>query len=234
MYLLEVNDVSKTIGKKKILENVSFNLKKGKVLGLIGNNGAGKSSLLKAITGLYRIDTGYIGINGLDLTKEPFEALKHVGATIENNEFYDFLSGYDNLYIYSDNKDDIFNTASFVGIKEVMNKKVKTYSLGMKTRLSLAIALINNPDLIILDEPTNGLDPSGVIEFRNKILTLKESGKGILISSHILSDLEKICDDVIFIDSGRIIRHINNSSHKCSLEKIYKEIERNNFEKIII
>lgn len=234
MHLLEVNDVSKSIGKKKILNNINFKLDRGKVIGLVGNNGAGKSSLLKVITGLYRADEGNISINGFNLNKEPFEALKYVGATIENNEFYDFLSGYDNLYIYSDSRVDIFNVASFVGIKDVINKKVKTYSLGMKTRLSLGIAIINDPDLIILDEPTNGLDPSGVIEFRNKILKLKDQGKGIIISSHILSDLEKICDEVIFIDSGKIIKNVNNRNHRVSLEEIYKNIERNNLEKIII
>lgn len=225
MKILEVNNISKSLGNKKIINNVSFDLNSGKIIGFVGNNGAGKTSIFKAITGLFRIDEGSIKINGYDVTTEPFEALNHVGATIENNEFYDFLSGYDNLYIYSENKELLRKTIEFIGLKNDIFKKVKTYSLGMKARLSLGIALVNNPDLILLDEPTNGLDPSGIIELRNKLLKLKRDGKSIIISSHILSEIEKVCDEIFFIRDGTIVRNVVVSKVSESLESLYSKVE---------
>lgn len=230
MNILEVSNISKTISNKRLINDVSFSICEGKIIGLVGNNGAGKSSILKAITGLFRIDDGKIVINGYDLSKEPFEALKCVGATIENNEFYDFLSGYDNLYIYSENQRALQNTIEFIGLEKDIFKKVSTYSLGMKSRLSLGIALINNPDLIILDEPTNGLDPKGIIELRNKLLSLKKNRKAIIISSHLLSEIEKICDEIYFVKDGMIIEKVIVKSQKDNLEDIYNRVEKEYYE----
>ena len=234
MNILEVSNISKTISNKRLINDVSFSVCEGKIIGLVGNNGAGKSSILKAITGLFRIDDGKIVINGYDLSKEPFEALKCVGATIENNEFYDFLSGYDNLYIYSENQRALQNTIEFIGLEKDIFKKVSTYSLGMKSRLSLGIALagtlVSNPKVIILDEPTNGLDPKGIIELRSKLLSLKKNRKAIIISSHLLSEIEKICDEIYFVKDGMIIEKVIVKSQKDNLEDIYNRVEKEYYE----
>lgn len=230
MRILEVNNISKSIGNKKIIDNVSFSIDSGTIIGLVGNNGVGKSSILKAITGLFRIDEGSITINGYNLNKEAFEALSKVGSSIEESAFYDFLSGYDNLFIYCNEK-EINSIVEFIGLKDSIFKKVGEYSLGMKQRLSLGIALANNPDLIILDEPTNGLDPKGIIELRNKLIELKKNGKAIIVSSHILSELDKLCDQILFINEGKIIKSIIPKKEKDSLENIYSKIEKEYYEK---
>lgn len=225
MKVLEVKNISKKIGDKKIIDNVSFEINSSSIIGLVGNNGAGKTSILKAITGLYRIDSGSIKICGIDAIKDSFDTLKHIGASVEENCFYEFLNGYENLIIYS-NSSNVDKIIDFIGLRDTIYKKVSTYSLGMKQRLSLGIALVNNPDIIILDEPTNGLDPKGIIELRNKLLSLKENGKSVLICSHNLSELEKICDEILFIKDGKIIDKVLPKKIKDSLESIYSKIER--------
>ena len=132
--------------------------------------------------------------------------------------------------IYSENQRALQNTIEFIGLEKDIFKKVSTYSLGMKSRLSLGIALINNPDLIILDEPTNGLDPKGIIELRNKLLSLKKNRKAIIISSHLLSEIEKICDEIYFVKDGMIIEKVIVKSQKDNLEDIYNRVEKEYYE----
>lgn len=223
MKVLEVKNISKKIGNKIVIDNVSLSVNSGTIVGLIGDNGAGKSSIMKAITSLIRIDKGSIKICGTEIHEDAYECLKHVGASIEESYFYDFLNGYENLKIYS-NRNNFDDIIDFIGLRDSIHKKVKTYSLGMKQRLSLGIALVNDPDLIILDEPTNGLDPKGIIDLRNKLITLKQCGKAIIICSHLLSEVEKICDEIYFIKDGKIIDKLLPKKVNKDLEEVYSKI----------
>lgn len=207
-YSVKVEHISKVIGGKKIIDDISFNLKSGSILGIVGPNGAGKSTLLKIMTGLYPIDNGDVYYNGISLKKDFENAIKNVGCLIESPNLYNNLSGLDNLLLFKrmfDDVDDdrIKEVINIVNLRGSIGKKFKTYSLGMKERLGIASALLNKPDILILDEPTNGLDPIGIKELRNLIKSLEDTT--VIISSHLLSEIENICDEVIFIDNGKII-----------------------------
>ncbi len=208
MNILEVKNLTKTIGKKKILDDISFSIEEGKIIGLVGVNGAGKSTLLKTIVGLYHIDKGNITINNYDLKKDFDKAISIVGAMIEEPAMYDYLTGEENLNLFkimlkNVSEEKVKEIVKLVSLEGSIYKKLKTYSLGMRQRLGLAHCLLNNPKLIILDEPTNGLDPLGINDLRNFLKSLKDVT--IIISSHILSEIENICDEAIFIDKGKII-----------------------------
>lgn len=207
-YILEVKNLTKKIGKKRILNNISFEIERNKIVGLVGKNGAGKTTLLKSLVGLYNLDDGFVIINGFDLRRDYKNAIKEVGAMIDGPELYDYMSAKENLKAFKimfkgipENKiDELLNLMSLESCK---HKKLKTYSFGMKQRIGLANALINDPKLLILDEPTNGLDPVGISDLRKFLKTL--NGVTIIISSHLLSEIENICEEVIFIDDGKII-----------------------------
>ena len=202
--VIDVKNISKTIGKNKLINDISFNIDEGTIVGLVGRNGAGKTTLMKCLTGLLDVDTGSVNICSYDMKNERDYALKHIGASIEMPMFYPDLTGYENLNAFSESKSSIAYVIEYIGLKNEIFKKVRVYSLGMKARLMIGMTLLNNPELIILDEPTNGLDPKGIIELRNILIRLKEEGKTIIISSHILSEIEKICDEIYFICGGDI------------------------------
>ena len=218
-YSVRVEHISKVIGNKKIIDDISFNLKRGSVVGIVGPNGAGKSTLLKIMTGLYSIDSGDVYYNNISLKNDFENSIKNVGCLIESPDLYDNLSGLDNLLLFKrmfnditdDRLDDIID---IVNLRGNIGKKFKTYSLGMKERLGIASALLNSPDILILDEPTNGLDPIGIKEFRNLIKSLDDTT--VIISSHLLSEIENICDEVLFIDNGKIIerKDLTNENKK--------------------
>ena len=197
--ILEIKNVSKKIGKKQILKDITLEVKQGEIFGFVGPNGAGKTTLIKTMLGLYKQDSGSITINGFNIKTEFEKAMENIGAIIENPEMYDYLSGKDNLKIYkmignvSDEAlEEIIKT---VKLENRINNKVKTYSLGMRQRLGLAQALISNPKLLILDEPTNGLDPIGIKELRELLKKIsKEKNISVFVSSHILSEIELMCD----------------------------------------
>lgn len=209
--VLEIKNISKKIGKKKILKDVSFDVMEGEIFGFVGPNGAGKSTLIKTILGLYKLDAGTVKIMGFDIFKDFENAMKNVGAIIENPEVYDYLSGMDNLKIYARMNegitlDRINELVSEVKLSERINNKVRTYSLGMKQRLGLVQALLSKPKLLILDEPTNGLDPIGIKELRELLIKIsKNYGISVFISSHILSEIELMCDRIAIIDNGEIV-----------------------------
>lgn len=209
--VLEVKSLSKSFGTNKILNNINFELYSGDVVGLIGPNGCGKTTLMKCILGLYHCDTGKVEIDGNDIRYNLEDALKVVGSVIENPDFYLNISGLKNLKIRMalfDMKDVGYMNAVIHEVKldDSINKKVKTYSLGMKQRLGIANALINKPKLLILDEPTNGLDPIGIKQLRELLINLsRNSNVGILISSHNLPEIENICDRILMVDHGTII-----------------------------
>ena len=228
--VLEVANLSKSFGKRKVLDNINLTIYEGDIIGLIGPNGAGKTTLIKTILRLYYYDKGSVEICGYDTKKQLEQALSKVGAIIEKPDMYDQLTGRKNLKITEllNNIHDqkyVEEMIEFVGLKTRINDKVKKYSLGMKQRLAIANALIKKPKLLILDEPTNGLDPKGIRELRQMLKTIsQEQNMSILISSHILSEVENICDRVVIIDQGRLLKEFGIEEVKyknISLEEEY-------------
>ena len=208
--LLECQDLCKSFGKKQILKNVSFELDESDILAFIGPNGSGKTTTIKLILGLQGIDKGSVNINGYDIKKDFVKAIEKVGAIVENPDTYMYLSGWDNLKLtanmYKNISDEaIKDIVKLVDLETRIHDKVSKYSLGMRQRLGIARALINKPNILILDEPTNGLDPEGIKDLRNLLKKLAKEGMGILISSHNLAELESFCNKVLIIDKGTII-----------------------------
>jgi len=209
MNVLEVKGLYKTLGKSEIIQGIDFSVKEGEIFGFLGPNGAGKTTTIRMLVGLIHPTKGSISIMGNDLSKNREKALEQVGAVVENPELYTYLSGRENLMqiarirgICKKEVDEIIET---IGLKEKIDLKVKKYSLGMKQRLGLGAALISNPKLLILDEPTNGLDPSGILDFREIVRTAaRKRGTAVFISSHILSEVQELCDTVAFIKKGKI------------------------------
>lgn len=210
MNILKVEKLCKKVGKKEILKNVSFQIDEGDILAFIGPNGAGKTTTIKCILGLQRLTKGSITINGYDIKKDFVKAITHVGCLVESPDVYMYLTGMENLKIQAQMYknvvlDDILRVVELVGLEQVIHDKVSKYSLGMRERLGIAIALLNNPKLLVLDEPTNGLDPEGIKDLRVLLKRLAKTGVGILISSHNLSELENFCNKVCIISKGKIL-----------------------------
>lgn len=208
--LLECINLCKSFGKKQILKNVSFSIAEGDILAFIGPNGSGKTTTIKLLLGLQKIDSGTVLINGKDITQDFEEAISKVGAIVENPDSYMYLTGWQNLRLIADyyeniSDDDINELVKYVGLESRINDKVNKYSLGMRQRLGIARALLNKPNILILDEPTNGLDPEGIKDLRVLLKRLASDGMGILISSHNLAELESFCNKVCIIDNGKII-----------------------------
>ncbi len=224
MDILQVKNLSKSFGKNPIIKNITFDIKEGEIVGFVGPNGAGKTTTLKLISSLIYPDSGKIVINGHDLLKEREAALSNVSAIIENPGLYTYLSGKENMEFIrkvrgKSNKEMDF-IINYIGLSNRINDSVKKYSLGMKQRLALGMCILSEPKLLILDEPTNGLDPTGNIEFRNLITSLvKEKKISVFLSSHILSEVDKICDRVLFIKEGELI--LTNSNQKNRDEQSY-------------
>lgn len=228
--VLQVKNLSKKIRKKTIVQNINFEISAGEVFGLIGPNGAGKTTVIRSIVSLISRTSGSVMINGLDISVDYRHAISEVGAIIENPEFYMYLSGWDNLKQYARmslkavSDDDIKAVVAKVKLTEAINQKVKTYSLGMRQRLGLAQALLHKPAVLILDEPTNGLDPQGMAEFREIIRSVSAQGTGVLISSHILTEIQQITDRFAIIDKGQIthIETINDIEVKAQGKQLIK------------
>lgn len=201
MDVLTVEHLTKKIGNKTILKDISLNLKRGQIVGLVGANGAGKTSLMKVILGYSIYQEGNFKVI------ENKHKKSNVGALIENPGIYPFMSGYDNLKLLNETKNtqDIDTIVSQLKMDEYIHNKAKTYSLGMKQKLGIAIAFLNQPQLIILDEPMNGLDPRAVRDVRELIVKKAEEGITFLISSHILSELVKITNSILIINKGKIV-----------------------------
>ncbi len=215
MKVLEAAGISKKFGKNEVLHSINISLEEGEIVGFVGPNGAGKSTFIKSILGLYHIDSGSIKICDFDVQKDFENALRNVGCIIENPDLYDNISGRKNLKIASlmyglkKNQKSMETIIKLVKLENRIDDKVKNYSLGMKQRLGLAQALLNQPKLLILDEPTNGLDPLGIKELRSMLKEInKVYGMTIFISSHILSEIENVCDRIIMIDHGAIVENV--------------------------
>ena len=210
MEILKVDKLCKKIGKREILKDVSFTINEGDILAFIGPNGAGKTTTIKCILGLQKISSGHVYINGFDIKKDFVKAIEKVGCIVEMPDAYLYLSGMENLKIQARMyknvvMDDILRVVELVGLEERINDVVSKYSLGMRQRLGIASALLHSPNLLVLDEPTNGLDPEGIKELRTLLKRLAKSGVGILISSHNLSELESFCNRVCILSKGSII-----------------------------
>ena len=208
--ILECQNLCKRFGKKQILKNVSFEINEGDILAFIGPNGSGKTTTIKLILGLQNIDSGSVKINGYDVEKDFVKSIEKVGAIVENPDTYMYLSGWQNLKLVANlykgvTDDDLKNIVKTVGLENRIHDKVSKYSLGMRQRLGIARALINKPNLLVLDEPTNGLDPEGIKDLRILLKRLAKEGMGILISSHNLAELESFCNKVLIIDNGVIL-----------------------------
>lgn len=208
--ILECQNLCKSFGKKQILKDVSFEIDEGDILAFIGPNGSGKTTTIKLILGLQNIDSGSVKINGYDVEKDFVKSIEKVGAIVENPDTYMYLSGWQNLKLVANlykgvTDDDLKAIVQTVGLENRIHDKVSKYSLGMRQRLGIARALINKPNLLVLDEPTNGLDPEGIKDLRILLKRLAKEGMGILISSHNLAELESFCNKVLIIDNGVIL-----------------------------
>lgn len=208
--VLKCKNICKNIGKKEILKDVSFDIEKGDIFGFIGPNGAGKTTIIKLMLGLQKISSGDVFINGFSIKTDFVNGVDKVGAIVENPDFYMYLSGRKNLELrsrlYKDiNKERIDEVVKLVGLENRIDDKVSKYSLGMKERLGIASALLNKPNLLVLDEPTNGLDPEGIKKLKDILKRLSEEGVSIFISSHILSELDNFCNKICIIKDGSII-----------------------------
>ncbi len=208
--ILECQNLCKSFGKKQILKDVSFEIDEGDILAFIGPNGSGKTTTIKLILGLQNIDSGSVKINGYDVEKDFVKSIEKVGAIVENPDTYMYLSGWQNLKLVANlykgvTDDDLKTIVKTVGLENRIHDKVSKYSLGMRQRLGIARALINKPNLLVLDEPTNGLDPEGIKDLRILLKRLAKEGMGILISSHNLAELESFCNKVLIIDNGVIL-----------------------------
>lgn len=207
MNVLEIENLHKTLGRTEIIKGISLSIKQGEIFGFLGPNGAGKTTTIKMLVGLIEPTNGDVNICGYNINKDKEKALKNIGAIVGNPEFYKYLSGRENLIqisrIRGVSKKKVEELIKLVNLEKVIDDKVSKYSLGMKQRLALATTLIGNPKLLILDEPTNGLDQNGILEFREILKNIsKEKGISIFISSHILGEIQNLCDKVAFINDG--------------------------------
>jgi len=226
MKVLECYNLKKKIKEKYIINNANMDIEEGEILGFIGKNGAGKTTIIKMILGLSKITEGNIYLMRHNIEEEHDKALSKIGAIIESPDLYMYLTGYQNLKLianlYKLSLKDIDKVVDIVNLKDSINKKVKTYSLGMRQRLGIAAALLNDPKLLIFDEPFNGLDPVGVKDIKNIFMRLAyQENKSILISSHILSELETFCNRICVLKDGQIFYiDINNNSNNIYLFKV--------------
>ncbi len=213
---MKLENVHKKIGKNEIIRGLSFEVREGEVYGFLGPNGSGKTTTIRMMTGLISMTKGDIAICGHSIRTEREKALEQIGAIVENPELYDYMTGMQNLKHFANmaikpiSRERITEIVKLVELEHAIHKKVKTYSLGMKQRLGIAQALLHNPKILILDEPTNGLDPAGIRQIRDYLQRLaKEENIAVIVSSHLLSEIELMCDRVVIIKQGQFVQEYN-------------------------
>ncbi|PEY35174.1 ABC transporter ATP-binding protein [Bacillus cereus] len=214
--IVKLENVHKKIGKNEIIRGLSFEVREGEVYGFLGPNGSGKTTTIRMMTGLISMTKGDITICGHSIRTEREKALEQIGAIVENPELYDYMTGMQNLKHFANmaikpiSRERITEIVKLVELEHAIHKKVKTYSLGMKQRLGIAQALLHNPKILILDEPTNGLDPAGIRQIRDYLQRLaKEENIAVIVSSHLLSEIELMCDRVVIIKQGQFVQEYN-------------------------
>lgn len=228
--VLELKNVNKTYGKSKVIDNISLEVKEGEIYGFLGPNGSGKTTTIKMILRLISSDSGEIKVNGYDVKKQFEKAMECIGAIVENPDMYKYMSGIDNLRLHARirNIDEqrVNEVLEMVDLKDRKKEKVSKYSLGMKQRLGLALTLLHKPKVLILDEPTNGLDPAGIKKLRDilKEIAHKEN-VAVFVSSHILSEMQLMCDKVAVIDSGKIVKIEDMSDETNEIEVVDIRVE---------
>jgi ABC-2 type transport system ATP-binding protein len=226
--LLKIENLTKIIKRKKILDNISLAVNSGEIVGFLGPNGAGKTTTIKMIMGLFNITAGKITVCGHDVVSDFENAMQCVGGIIENPDLYKRMTGRQNLEYYASmyrnsREESIDEVVDLVKMSQRINDKVKSYSLGMRQRIGVAQALLHTPRLLVLDEPTNGLDPIGIKELRDLLKYLsKNAGVGVFISSHLLSEMELMCDRIYIIDNGVMIGEKSIDRIESNTEGIYK------------
>lgn len=224
--VLEIANLSKAYGKRNAISNLSLTVNAGEIYGFIGPNGAGKTTTIKIITGLARATSGDVKICGYSIKKDFEKAIINVGAIIENPELYKYLSGQENLELFAGlykgiTRERINEVVRLVGLENRINDKIRKYSLGMRQRAGIAQSLLHNPKILILDEPTNGLDPAGIREMRDILKMLaREKGIAVFISSHILSEMEQLCDRAAIVDNGKVVKVVDLTNKDEPKEKL--------------
>lgn len=209
-YIIEAQELTKTFGNFRAVDDLSFSIEQGDVYGFLGQNGAGKSTTIRMLLGLIHPTSGHVLIKGERFDRNKRKLLKHIGAIVERPDLYGYMSAWHNLEFFARlsgkkvTRERMHEVLELVGLSERANDKVKAYSQGMKQRLGIAIALVHDPELLILDEPTNGLDPQGIAEMRELVIMLsKQLGKTILISSHLLHEIEQVATRMLIINKGK-------------------------------
>lgn len=234
---MELIDVKKSIGSKNIIKGLTFSIPRGEVFGFIGPNGAGKTTTIRMMVGLMKLTDGDVRILGKSIKDDFKDAVREVGAIVENPEMYSFMSGWKNLIHYARmipgiTNERIMEVIKLVRLEKVIHEKVGRYSLGMRQRLGIAQALLHSPSVLILDEPTNGLDPAGIKEIRQYIRKLaNEENVAVIISSHLLSEIELMCDRIGIIKNGEMVatEYVkDNEAEVETLKKIDLEVKPSN------
>lgn len=237
---LSVKGLKKTIGKKEIIKGIDFDLKRGEVFGFLGPNGAGKTTTIRMLVGLIKPSSGTIEIGGYNVRKDFTKAMSQMGCIVENPELYSFLTGWENLEHFARMLPEVDRAhmryvVELVRLDERIHDQVRTYSLGMRQRLGIAQALLGKPKVLILDEPTNGLDPMGIREMRNFIRYLaEEEGLTVLVSSHLLSEIQLMCDRVAIISKGSVIKVDYVENLLALQEKVIWQVEPRELAKEIL
>ena len=237
--IIRVSNLTKHFNDVRAVDDLSFSVNTGEVYGFLGQNGAGKSTTIRMLLTLIKPDSGLIEIFGMDLYKHRSQILSKIGAIIEKPDLYKYLTALDNLRIFANisgvkiSEKQLLQQLERVGLATRAHSKVKTYSQGMKQRLGIAIALVHDPMLVILDEPTNGLDPQGIADMRNLIIHLSSDlGKTIMVSSHLLAEMELIADSMLIIDKGQKVVE-GNTTTLLNPENVKAEIETNDNKKVL-
>ncbi|RXZ81485.1 ABC transporter ATP-binding protein [Paenibacillaceae bacterium] len=231
--IVQIRGVTKRIGGRTIIDQLTLDVPPGEVFGFLGPNGSGKTTTIRMMVGLMRLSAGDILIRGHSIKTEYEQAIRNVGAIVENPEMYKYLTGYQNLLHFARmtpgvSKERIDEVIELVGMKARIHDKVKTYSLGMRQRLGVAQAVLHKPALLILDEPTNGLDPAGIRELRDYLRRLADAeGTAVFVSSHLLSEMELMCDRFAIIQSGKLLNvRMLHDDEQALLSKVYFEVDR--------
>ena len=228
MDVVKARGLSKIYGTRKVVDGLDLEIEKGSIFGFLGPNGAGKTTTIRMLLGLVRPTEGEVALLGRDVRSHRSEIAKKISAIVETPTFFPYMTAIETLRTYSDysqinaSKNACLALLEKCGLEGAARKRVDTYSMGMKQRLGIAVALLNDPDLIFLDEPTNGLDPSGIHDVRNLMLELARDGKSIFISSHILSEVEQVCDAISIIDKGRVVASGNTETLLTSNRTVIK------------